>query len=91
MNYPYHWEKYRVEIDALLRSFYPDYEERIYLKPVTYVSAINQDPDLYPMLSDLPEKRQKLYISMFLFEQGRVSRNPNTTNARCWMLPGAKV
>jgi len=83
------WNKYRKEIDALLRSYYPDYEERIYLKPVYYVDGISHDPGLYPMLSKLPVNMQKRYISFFLKEQGRVARNGNQTNARVWILPGA--
>jgi hypothetical protein len=85
------WEKYRVEIDSLLRSYYSDYEERIYLKPVYYVDGIKHDPGLYPMLSELPVNMQKRYISFFLKEQGRVPRNGNQTNARVWILPGAAV
>ena len=89
MSLPQHFEKYAVEIDALLRSFYPDYEQRIYLKPVYYISGIQQDPELYPLLSGLPVKFQKRYISLFLKEQGRVARNGNQTNARIWMLKGS--
>jgi hypothetical protein len=84
-------DKYRREIDALLRSYYPDYEQRIYLKPVYYVSGIQHDPGLYPLLSELPVKFQKRYISLFLKDQGMVARNGNQTNARIWMLPGANV
>jgi hypothetical protein len=91
MSLPHHWPKLRVEIDALLRSYYPDYEERIYLKPVYYVSGIQHDPGLYPLLSDLPVKFQKRYISLFLKEQGRVPRNENVLCANTWMLPGAAI
>ena len=91
MNRPYHWPKYQVEIDALLRSFYPDYEERIYLKPIYYISGITHDPELYPMLADLPVSLQKRYISLFLKDQGRVARNGKVTNARVWILPGVNI
>lgn len=84
---PYNFDKYAVEIDALLRSHYPDYEARVYLKPVYYVDGIRSEPELYPMLAGLPVKFQKRYISLFLKAQGRVTRNENQTNARIWMLP----
>jgi hypothetical protein len=84
------WEKYRDEIDSLLRSYYSDYEERTYLKPVYYVDGIKHDPGLYPMLSGLPVNMQKRYISFFLKEQGRVPRNGNQ-DGRVWVLPGAAV
>ena len=88
---PYHWQKYREEIDHLLRSYYSDYEERIYLKPVYYIQGIRHDPGLYPMLSDLPVKRQKQLISLFLKDQGRISRGGKKLCATVWMLPGAAV
>lgn len=87
---PYNFDKYAPEIDALLRSYYPDYEERKYLKPVYYVDGIKSEPDRYPLLAGLPVKFQKRYISLFLKAQGRVARNGNQTNARIWMLAGVK-
>ena len=91
MTLPQNWPEYRVEIDALLSSYYPNYQERVYLKPVYYVSGIHHDPGLYPILSRIPVKVQKRYISLFLKEQGRISRGAGGSGGKIWMFPEVAV
>jgi hypothetical protein len=81
-----HWPEYQKEIDALLRAADPTYEQRVYLKPLFYVDGIATNPERYPLLARKTESLQKRYISAFLKEQGRISRNGRTFNARVWML-----
>jgi hypothetical protein len=84
---PHNWTKAQVEIDNLLRSYYPDYESRVYLKPVLYLERIQEEPGKYLILSQLCTKHQKRYISTFLKQQGRVPRNNTVGAERTWMLP----
>lgn len=88
---PKNWTGCQIEIDRLLRSFYPDYEERIYLKPVYYISRIKDHPEQYPFLSQLVPQFQKRHISLFLQQQGRVMRAGSKMNAHTWMLPEAVI
>lgn len=84
---PRNWEKARVEIDTLLRSYYSDYETRVYLKPVYYIDGIRDEPEKYPILSQLSKKYQKRHISLFLKAQGRIPRSITVGAERTWMLP----
>lgn len=86
---PLNWTRAQVEIDALLRSYYSDYETRVYLKPVYYLDGIREQPEKYPILSQLNRKYQKRHISMFLKQQGRVPRSTTVGAERTWMLPEA--
>jgi hypothetical protein len=79
----------QVEIDALLRYHYQDYEERVYLKPVYYLDEITRHPEKYPLLSKLIVKHQKRNISYFLKGQGRVPRSRTIGRENTWMLVGA--
>jgi len=84
---PANWARCQKEIDALLRSHYPDYESRVYLKPIYYIDSIT--PGKYPLLSQLSRKYQKRHISIFLKQQGRIPRSTTIGVERCWMLPEA--
>ena len=86
---PAHWTKYQVEIDALLRHHYPDYESRVYLKPVYYLGEIADHPEKYPLLSKIIVKHQKRNISYFLKQQGRIPRSTTIGRENVWMLKGA--
>ena len=83
------WPEYRIEIDKLLRTAQPDYEQRVYITPIFYIEGIRDNPELYPRLARHTESLQKRYISTFLKEQGRVSRSKTNLNAKVWMIPGA--
>jgi hypothetical protein len=86
---PANWAKCQKEIDALLRFYYPDYEERVYLKPVYYLQDIIDHPEKYPLLAELSVKYQKRHISIFLKQHGRIPRSTTPGVERTWMLVGA--
>lgn len=88
---PKNWTQCQIEIDRLLRSYYPDYESRIYLKPIYYISGIKEQPKKYPYLSKLKPQFQKRLISLFLQQHGRIMRAGSKQNSHTWMLPEAAI
>lgn len=82
--------EYRSEIDTLLRITDPNYEQRVYIKPIYWMEDLREHPEKYPKLSTLHASLQKRYISYFLKEQGRVKRGAGDSRlakTNVWMLP----
>ena len=83
--------EYGAEVDALLSVTNPNYRNVAHIKPIMWMNDLEENPEKYPKLSKVDERKQKRFISYYLKMQGRVPAS-KTRNARAWVLPdGVRV
>lgn len=87
-NYPVNWEDYQKEIDALLRTFIPNYETKHYITPGLYLYHVDEKPGKFPLLKSLRPDVAKRYVSYFLKDQGRIARGSKGKTC-VWVHPDA--